>query len=69
MKSESRIQCASDVVLLASTYQIPIPSRDTESLDLELISRRYESTSTRPDTKDDRLGEVDRDFGRDEVLD
>jgi hypothetical protein len=69
MKSESRIQCASDVVSLASTYQIPIPSRDTESLDLELISRRYESTSTRPDTKDDRLGEVDRDFGRDEVLD
>ena len=69
MKSESRIQCASDVVLLASTYQIPIPSRDTESLDLELISRRYESTSTRPDTNDDRLGEVDRDFGRDEVLD
>lgn len=34
---------------------MPIPSRDTDNVDLEDISRRYESMRTRPETKS-RLG-------------
>lgn len=34
---------------------MPVPSRDTDNVDLEDISRRYESMRTRPETKS-RLG-------------
>ncbi len=38
------------VMRLYEKAHIPIPSRETDSFDLDDISRRYESTSTRPET-------------------